>query len=661
MLKRDSMRVQLVQALEDREQLRAHMANLAGLPEDSDVSAEQADALKAEYEKRLLAAEQQIDLFRNKCRNEISILKTTVDAYNAQIEKLRVQAASGALTAQQFQQQAGKLTRGKGQTEEKLAAFQTMLAAESPADLGAMATPRAARIPFAGADMRNVALRLVGGVFGALFLVATFMPAVQAMGGVVKVSLFQAGNLIHSLGESRGLLLWIVPITLGLVVGLTSFVSKRSKRGGILLFTGTLVLSPLVISLAAATFYPTAISTGMTELVNTVASPGTGIFLLFAALLGTYILAGINLWPSGSGKGWSILSVLLLVVAAVGTSGYCLFGVNAVPQLTLALADRNAYGTTVNITVSNSGNLPMVLGREVSDKAKRNEFALKIQSRQANSAWSDVTVRADGQLFDVGANTVLPGESKVIEYPAGFAGRNRADVIRGVLVNNRGDVATSPPLEIVQPSQPGLVSSPDPVAVQDIDRDAAMAKREIAMLEAQGGSILLENLAQSVAVPRSAVNRIKAEPMRDELHIRIDRVILSAKDTQTRQMFDEATKLVESDLYDRAVETCERIVGLCLRPPELVVLEQEPRVLGQTRALLVSIDLLVNPTKRYEVRGIIAQGTSTSAMVYDNHTKMSYTVSVNDKLDDYTVERLDDKQGVLVLRKGRDTFMLSRQ
>ena len=60
------MQAQLAQALEDREQLRMHVASLAGLPEDSDVSAEQAAALEAEYEKRLQAAEQQIDSLRNK-------------------------------------------------------------------------------------------------------------------------------------------------------------------------------------------------------------------------------------------------------------------------------------------------------------------------------------------------------------------------------------------------------------------------------------------------------------------------------------------------------------------------------------------------------------------------------------------------------------------
>jgi len=662
MLKRGSMQAQLVQALEDREQLRTHMASLAGLPEDSDVSAEQAAALKAEYEKRLQAAEQQIDSLRNKCRNEISILKTTLDAYNAQIEKLRVQAASGALTADQFRQQVGKLARGKGQTEEKLAALETMLAAESPADVAAVATPRATRIQFGGSgDMSNPALRIVGGVLGALLLIATFMPAVSAPGGVVKVSLFQAGSLIHNLGESRGFLLWIAPITLGFVIGLTSLVSKRSLRGGILLFIGTLVLAPLVMSLAAATFYPMAVSSGMSELANAVASPGTGIFLLFAALLGTYILACVNLWPSRSGRGWSILSVLLLVVAGAGTGGYCLFGVNAVPQLTLAAADQSMYGTTVNITVSNSGNLPMVLEREVSDKTKRNEFALKVQSRQAEGAWNDVATGLGGGLFGMGGNTVPPGESKIVEYPVRFEAGTQAAVIRAVLVNSRGDIVTSSPLEILRSSQPRPFPVPDAVPVKEDDRDVAIAKREVGMLEAQGSSIPLNRLAQSIALPRSAINRVKAKPERDELHKRVDIVILNAKDTQTRQMYAEASDLVENELYDRAIELCDRIVELCLQPPTPAVLQQNPQSLIQTRMLLVDIDLLVNPTKRYEVRGIITQGTSVNAMVYDNRTRESRTVGVKDKLDDYTVDRIDDRQGILVLRKGRDTFTLSQR
>ena len=258
-------------------------------------------------------------------------------------------------------------------------------------------------------------------------------------------------------------------------------------------------------------------------------------------------------------------------------------------------------------------------------------------------------------------NTLPPGESIVIEYPAGFADQNQPAVIRAVLVNNRGDAVTSPPLEILQPSQLRPLPSLDPAAAEEDDPNVPIAKREIGVLEAQGGSILLDNLAQSVAVPRSAINRVREKPVRDELHKRVDRVILSAKDTQTRRLFDEATNLVEKDLYDNATEMCEMIVELCLRPPTPAVLEQDPQILVQTRTLLVSIDLLVNPTKRYEVRGIIAQGASASAMVYDNHTRMSRTVAVNDKLDDYMVERLDDTQGILVLRKGRETFTLSRQ
>jgi len=650
------MEAQLAQALEEREQLRTRIAKLAGLSENSDVSAEQAAVLKAEHEQRLQVAEQQIDSLRNKCRNEISILKTTLDAYNAQIEKLREQVVSGAITPDQFQQQVGKLARGRDQTEEKLASFKTMLTAESPADLDGITLARAARVQFGGGgDMPNLALRMVGTALGTLLIISTFMPAVSGPDGLVKVSLFHADALIHNLGDSLGFLLWIVPITLGTVIGLTSLVSKRLLRGGTLLFISTLVLAPLVMSLAAATFYPMAISAGMTELMNAVASPGTGLFLMFAALLGTYVLAGVNLWVSGSGRGWSILSVLLLVAAVSGTSGYCLFGVNAVPQLALAATDQSLYGTTVNVTVSNSGNLPMALSSELSEGSRRNEFVLKVQHRQVGGAWSDVATGLGGGLFGMGQNIVAPGESKIVEYPARFEAGAQTGVIRAVLVNSRGNVVSSPPLELLRSSPLG------PILVKEEDRTVAIAEREVGMLEAQGGSILLDRLAESIAFARSAINRVKAKPERDKLHKRVDMVVLNAKDMQTRPMYTEASTLVENGLYDKASETCNKIVGLCLEPPTPAVLKQDPQVLLQTRTLLAAIDMLVNPTKRYEVRGIITQGTSVSAMVFDNHTRQSLTVGVKDKLDDCTVDQIDDKMGTLVLRKGRDTFVLSRR
>jgi len=655
-LRKGSMQAELFHALEDREQLRTRIAKLAGLSENSDVSAEQADVLKAEYEKRVQVVEQQIDLFRNKFRNEMSILKTTLDAYNAQIEKLREQAVSGAITPDQFQQQVGKAARGRDRTEEKLASFKIMLAAESPADLAGMTLPAAAGVQSdGGRDMSNLTLRIVGIVLGTLLVISTFMPAVPGPVGLARVSLFHVGTLIHNLDDSRGLVLWIGPITLGIVIGLTSLVSKRLLRGGILLFISILVLAPLLMSLAAATFYPMAISAGMTELMKAVASPGTGLFLMFAALLGTYILAGVNLWASRSGRGWSVLSVLLLAAAASGTSGYCLFGVNAVPQLAVAATDRSLDKTTVNVTVSNSGNLPMALSGELSDKSRRNEFVLKVQHRQADGAWSDVTTGLGEGLFDMEENIVAPGESKSVEYTARFEDGVQTGVIRAVLVNSRGNVVSSPPLELLRLSQPG------PILMEEADRTVAIAEREVGLLEAQGGSILLDRLAESIAFARSAINRVQAKPERDELHKRVDTVILNAKDTQTRPMYTEASTLVENGLYDKAIETCDKIVGLCLQPPTPAVLEQDPQVLLQTRTLLAAIDMLVNPTKRYEVRGIITQGTSVSAMVFDNHTRQSLTVGVKDKLDDYTVDQIDDKLGTVMLRKGRDTFVLSRR
>jgi len=659
------MQAQLAQALEERDQLRSHLSNLANIADDNDVSAEQSAALKAEYEQRLGRVEQRIASLKSSVQSQINIMKSAVDAYNAQIEKLRVQAASGALAPAEFQRQVQKLSRGKERSKQQLASFQIMVKAESPTDLAGITGPRRTRVRIGGGDVHEIVLRAAGGVVGGLLLVSVFMPAASGLGGLVKVSLFQAGNLAHNLGDSKGLLLWIVPIAVALVIGLTSAISKRTVRGGVLVCIGAFILAALVVALAVATFYPMPVAGGLSGIASAVARPGLGIFCMFVALLATYVLGGANLWTSKRGREWTILTAVLLVLTGIGTSVYCMFGFNAEPELALAVAGEGSYGADMNITITNGGNLAMMLSDTLSKKAERNEFALKVQRRGKDGTWTDVATGLEmaGSILGPGQTTIPPGESNTFKYPAGFARGEQVAAMRAVLVNNSGEVVTSDPVEVTRSAQlqqrPSSSLTPTPAITEN--PAVAEAQRKVDTLEAQGSTVSRDRFAQSVAEVRAAIDRVDDVSERNGLHKRVDNAIRSAKDGQTRQMYVQAYEYYNKGFYEQALDSCNAIIDICSEPPVPMVMRQAPNSLSQARTLISHIEMMLDPHKRYSVRGVIMRDGSASAMVYDNHSRRSRTVGVGDKLDEYKVEAIDDKQGVVALRKGGETFKLMRQ
>ncbi len=658
--KRIVLQAQLAKALKEREQLRARLDKLDESAEDNDVSGEKSVEFKTEYNQQLQAVEREITSLKNRCRNEINTLKTTVDAYNAQIDKLRAAAANGELDPGEFQRQVSKLSRGKQQALETLAAYEAMLGAESAVELAGITLPQGATAEVG--DIPNLAMRVAAVLVGALILISVFVPAVSSpTGTAAKVSLFRAGTGLLNRGYRAGLLIWLVPIVLAVAVGLTSAIPKRAVRGSVLLCVGTLVLALLVVSLSVATFYPMPAAEGLAAIANAVASPGTGVLSMFVALLGVYVLGGVNLWVSAAGKGLTMLTALLLVLAGLGTSGYCLFGVNADPELVLAVGEQRWDAVDMTITLSNKGNLPMFLRDELSEDARRNEFTLKMQRREADGGWTDTTVGIGSGVVGTDDGSVAPGQRETVAYEAGLADYGYDAVVRAVLVNNRGHAVTSDPVEIGRSSQlaPFLVPGPTPGGQQD--GAATLAQRWVDALEAQGTTVPLARLADSVADVQRAINKVEDEAVRDTLHRRVDRLILNAKDAQTADMYATAYERYENKLYNQAIEACNRIIEVCSTAPTPAVLQQEPNTLQQARVLLAHIEMLVDPVKRYEIRGIMMQGDIAFAMLYDNHTQATLSVQEKDKLDEYRIETIDAVQTAVVLRKGGETYTLRRR
>jgi len=656
------MQEELANALARREEILAHLTELPNIPEESGISKALAGKLKEGYERDLKAVDQEIAALRKRCQNEISILGVAAKAYSARIDELKAKASGGSLSPTVFQRRVAKLVPKKEQAEQKKAAFEKMFAAESLRDLAGIVLSTEKSGWFGRIGLFDIGLRAAGVAVAALMLAAVFMPVVSAPDGLVKVSLIRAGGAAFSLGNVTGMLLWLVPIGLATVVGLTSAIARRKTRGSVMLALGTIVAGLAIVAMACLAFVPILESSSLGETVNALAHPGTGMFCMAVSIIGIYALGAVNLWETTGGKSRVVLSGLLLIAVGMVTSAYCVLGVNAEPELILAGSDPARPGSAMRVTVTNAGNLSMKLREEFSGNAGRNEFVLKIQSQGPDGNWRDV--RSEIWLDEPGFDDMVAGHggSRDIEVAPEFPDQSASAVFRAVLVNRDGHVVTSAPTVVTRYYGSTLTTrAASGTVASSEDPFLTIALGKVGNLEAVSGTVPEDGFVRAVENVRAAISRVEDEADNESLHKRVDTLILESKNRQAGPVYDQAYEFYQQRFFDQASELCRQVIDICGQMPQPEVLQQDPDVMVRAETLLAYIEMRQDPAKRYELRGIIARDTTSAAMLFDRMGGKSVTVSEKDELDEFKVERIDDEQNVVVLRKGRERFVLSRR
>jgi hypothetical protein len=666
------MHRQLHDALLQQKQLRAQIGKLAELAETGEATAEQQAALQGEYEQKLQTLEKQIASLKTAIEGQIAILDTTLQAYDAQYDTLKAQAAGGTIPPDQFQRQVQKVLQGRQPVQQKLAAFQTMLAAESPEDLAGVVQTEAPDKAFltrrASGNLANVVLRIVGAAVAILLFLSVFLPFLSsAFEGILapRISLLRAGTFLVRAGERSGPLLWVVPMLLAVIVGAASAIRQRMPRGGLLLLVGTVAISSIITGLAFVLFHPAPGFSQTTDVIGALARPGPGAICLILSLLGVYVLGAVNMWISKAGKGWFIFTVIFLVAAGSATAGYCLFGVNAKPALVLAEVRRERSYSTLDINVSNGGNLEMVVRGAAPKKAKRNDYVLRVQRQQENGDWKDLKGGFSGGI--VRQTSVEPGEAKKIPYRVRAPGQTESASFRAILVDKGNGTVTSNAVVVVGSSPPaptGSRTQPPPTPRAREDPALRGARAGVRELEGQVRTLSQGALWQRVQEARRTINGLTNTSNRETLHRRVDKVILDGLDRAARPMYDRAVGLANQEEWERALKACNEAISVYEAPgvprPRVSRLDDSP-VLANARVLLAQVSLMSDPTKRYIVTGAMRAGSAVCAFVTDGATGRKSRVVKDDRLDGFDVVEVSESPAGIVLRKGINTWKIEKR
>ncbi len=654
-----SIQVQLAEALDEVEQLRIRLSSLARAAErDAAVPPEQTSQLKTEYEERLQAVEQKVSSLKSGFARQIRQMEITLRAYDEQIAQLKAKAASGQVTPRRYKREIEKLSRGRHASEEKLSALQTMSRAESGADLSNMIPPPEVKIGRGTLSVNDLILRYAGMVPAVMLLVSIFMPVATAM-GTGHVSLLQAGRLAQMAGDGRGVFLWLIPLAVACAAGAASMARNRMVRGGLMLALGTLCLAPLAMAMAFALFYPRTGADGLDSLAEAVINPGSGAFVILAALTAIYIFGGVNVGRSSQGRRWCILATMFLILVSLGTTAYCVVIVNAKPTVTVAIGDQGLFGANLDIDVFNGGNLPLVLRRELGQTSKRNEFVLKIQRRGQDQGWQDVETGLGLGVLDVDNAIVKPNTTRTITWPAKIE-TDSAVVFRAVLVNANGRVVISKPVEVVRSRSAAAVHSRSASVSDTTDENAnlTLAQKKVDELEAQGGTITERMLSHEVAAARDAVDKLQDSTEKEYMHRRIDRVILTVRDRQAKPLMDKAADYANKKLDSMALAAYKDATDIYQRVPKPLVLHDVPQIVREAEQAIRRIQLSRNPIERFEVRGIVKRGGTAVAMLFDKLTGSSRPAQEGERLDEFQVEKVDQSQGIVTISRGGKRFEL---
>jgi arsenate reductase-like glutaredoxin family protein len=599
------------------------------------------------------------------------MLNTTVEAYDAKIQRLQAQTgAPGGLAPELYQREYEKALKARQEAALKYEQNLRVLQANVPRDLDGIVPSTPAPNGLQETETGK-GLRIAGGIAGAAIALSVFLPAVSVplLG---TVSLIQAANMMSEMGDSQGYIWVLVLLILGIGVAVVSQgAGHRMARGGVLLFLGTLTVGAVGLGLAVWNFYPATDSAAeFREIVGSLTSPGIGVVLLIGGYLATYVLAWMYLWDFASGRTWCKVSAGLLGVAWLGTILFLQFAMVPRPTLAVETTRDPLWGARLKISLGNTGSLAYHLEPALDKNAARDKAVLALQRKDGGN-WANDEEGFGLDFFS--GNTVDPGKTKEIErvQPSSLLRNKTPTTYRAVLRNKSGILAVSneitlePPPEQPKPPAPFLPPSPPvgpPAKPVEPPGDPALkaAREKVADLKNLAGNAEMGRVEQAVRETRDAVRELTNQREADDLSRQIDEAIVTAKARVERPLLDEAQRLYRNMDLDKATELCNQVLKLHASTPLLQgPVKEADSTRSEAQSLLSAITIAKDPTRRYEVGMIMAPGGNRppAARVVDKLTGVTATLREGDRLDRFTVERIVQGDGV-TLSDGRETAML---
>lgn len=251
----------LLNALQERDRLRAFSSRLGSLRDDGTLSGDEYATGKADYEGRIDASTRRIDALKAALAKELEAARREAEMCQLKIESAEAHHEAGETSDSAFQSERQRWNTQLGRIEEQVAALEAALAAESAADLEGLRIETSderpspssqAKTPKRVAASRSVReaptsapargwtkLRIAAAVAGTILLVSV------RLAWIAPTELLGNG-LSAEPGVSVTFLAGLGGIVLGLTAIGVSFVRKPRLRGVLQLAAGLLAFVALV-------------------------------------------------------------------------------------------------------------------------------------------------------------------------------------------------------------------------------------------------------------------------------------------------------------------------------------------------------------------------------------------------------------------------------
>ena len=162
---------------------------------------------------------------------------------------------------------------------------------------------------------------------------------------------------------------------------------------------------------------------------------------------------------------------------------------------------------------------------------------------------------------------------------------------------------------------------------------------------------------------RTRIAAVADPAARKRLHEDLDALVLDAIEEEALDRYDEAADLYDAGEYAKTLAACERVFALYegRDAPKLEVLKLEsPEAMGLAEDLYAAAEMAQNPEQRFAVQGFFTAGGKEAVVIQDYLNGTRHTVAQDERLGDFTVERIDSKAGTATLRSGVETFRIRR-
>lgn len=196
-----------------------------------------------------------------------------------------------------------------------------------------------------------------------------------------------------------------------------------------------------------------------------------------------------------------------------------------------------------------------------------------------------------------------------------------------------------------------------------MDPNMARALSQLEDLEQRAPLAPVNAIWEGIGQVRQTINLITYESMRPELNQRTDEIIVNTLDREAERLHEEAIQHRDDGDPRRALEVCDDIINLERRTfaPRLRELPGwQSEWATKAAEMQQGLGVLVDPSRRYTVKGCMTTPRGGLAIVEDSLTGQTFKLQEGDRLDEYRVEEVDVDQAAVHLKSLTETVTLHK-